>query len=438
MWDILLLVGLILLNGVFALSEIALVASRKARLTAMVEDEVPGAQTALALSEDPTRALSTIQVGITSIGVLSGIVGEAALASPVAEGLKSLGLAARTADVTGVVLVVVSVTYFSIVLGELVPKRLGQLAPETLACRVAGPLNALSVAAAPFVRLLSGSTSLLLKRLGADRTRPVSVTEDEVHALISEGEESGVFERSEREMVRNVLRLDDRQVSSLMVPRSEIEWVDLQDSREINIEKIRASQRSRMPVCAGGLEDVRGICTTRTLLQQLLSDGEVDFSDHLQSAVYVPESLTGMELLENFRQNDTPLALVVDEYGSVNGLVTPRDVLEALVGEFKPESPADAWVRRRDDGTLVLDGLIPVPELKDVLQIRRLPSGDAARYSTLSGMLMWQLGRLPREGDRTLWQGWRFEIIDMDGRRVDKVLVSRIAETGASVSEGPH
>lgn len=437
-FDVVVLFLLIGLNGWFALSEIALVTSRRVRLQVMEEERTQGASRAIALNADPTRALSTIQVGITSIGILSGIVGESALARPVAEWLKTLGLSAETASALGIVLVVVLVTYFSIVLGELVPKRIGQLAPERIACRVSGPIYMLSVAAAPFVHLLSMSTGRMLRLLGVREEQGASVTEEEIHALIDEGEESGVIETAERDMVRNVFRLDDRQVGSLMIPRADIEWIDLEDSPERNIEKIRTSARSRLPVCEGSLDNVKGFCSTRTLLQQMMDDGRADFGRNLAPISYVPESITGMELLEHFRRTDLPMALVVDEYGEVQGLVTPRDVLEAIVGEFKPERPGDAWVSRREDGSLLLDGVIPVPELKDVLHLKSVPDEEHGRYNTLAGVMMWLLGRVPREGDVAEWQGWRLEILDMDGRRVDKVLASRVEKSDGDLEDNGH
>ena len=389
--DILLLLVLILLNGVFAMSEISVVTSRRARLQKLLDEKTTGAQRAQELNADPTRALSTIQVGITSIGILSGIVGESALAQPVAAGLISLGVNPETAKGIGVVIVVVLITYFSIVLGELVPKRIGQMSPERIACRIAPPIHFLSVVA-------------------------------------EEGQESGVSETAERDRVRNVFRLDDRQVASLMTPRADISWINVEDPVEENIERIRTSRRSRLPVCEGSLDNVKGVCSTRTLLQQILETGRPDFSSHLSPVNYVPESLTGMELLEHFRKTDVPLALVVDEYGEVMGLVTPRDVLEAIAGEFKPEKPGDSWASRREDGSWRLDGIIPVPELKDVLNLKRVPEEEEGRYSTLAGMLMLLLGCLPREGDLVEWGGWRFEIVDMDGRRVDKVFAFELGE----------
>ena len=424
--DVLLLFLLICLNGVFSMSEIALVTSRKARLQVLSEKGNKGAQTAMRLQADPTWALSTIQVGITSIGILSGIVGEAALAGPMSEVLVSWGVPAETAKVLGVVTVVVFVTYFSIVLGELVPKRLGQSSPEPISSRVARPLNLLSVIMSPFVKLLSVSTKFIMKLLGLDDQKEGGVTEAEIHAIIDEGSQSGVIEESERDMVRNVFRLDDRQVGSLMTPRNDIEWIDLEDSREDNFKKVLTSSRSRLVVANGSLADVRGICTTRSLLQQFVENGKPNFMRNLSPVAYVPESISGMELLEHFKNTTVPLALVVDEYGEVVGLVTPRDLLEAIAGEFKPETNDEAWAIERGDGSWFLDGIIPIPELKDRLELKAVPEEELGRYNTLSGMMMLLLQRLPKTGDVVEWEGWKLEVADMDGRRIDKVLASRI------------
>ena len=425
-FNVLCLLVLILLNGAFAMSEIALVTSRKARLQVKIDEGNNGAKIALKLNEEPTRALSAIQVGITSIGILSGIVGEAALATPVADWLtQSFGVEANTARGLGLLLVVVVVTYFSIVLGELVPKRLGQMNPEGVACRIASPINILAIIMAPFVKLLSVSTDTLLRLTGKNTDEEPAVTEEEIHAMIEEGSEAGTIEEQERDMVRNVFRLDDRTIGTLMTPRSEVEWIDLQDDVKDNIRKLLTSKHSRLPVADGSLDDIKGFCSTRFLLQQIVEGGKVDFTHNIMPSVYVPESLTGLELLENFRENDVPLAIVVDEYGSVQGLVSPRDVLEAIAGEFK-NLQEDEWAVQRDDGSWLVDGMMPVPELKDQLDLKVLPKEDEGRYNTLAGMIMWMTGHLPKTGDVVTWDGWRFEVIDMDGRRIDKVLVSEI------------
>ncbi len=428
--EVLLLLGLILLNALFAMSEIALVTSRRARLQVLADQGDAGAATAMRLNEHPTRVLSTIQVGITSIGILSGIVGEAALAVPLGEWLIRAGVEVNFARYGALALVVVMVTYFSIVLGELVPKRLGQMNPEAIARRVALPIRGLSIIAKPFVRLLSASTDLLLRLLGVHNTNAQAVTEEEIHAIIDEGSESGVIDAQERAMVRNVFRLDDRQIGSLMTPRSDIEYIDLADPDDDNMKKVLSSEHSRLPVVRGGLSEILGIITTRRLLQQIADGGRADFTRDLQPVVYVPESLTGMELLDNFRASSAHLAVVVDEYGEIQGVVTPQDLLEAIAGEFKSHGTEDAWAVQRADGSWLLDGLIPIPELKDRLGLHAAPEEELGRYNTLSGMVMLLLGRVPRTADAVEWEGWRFEIVDMDSRRIDKVLALRLPEPG--------
>ncbi len=424
--EIAVLAALILVNGLFAMSEIALVTARRGRLQALVDSGDAGAAAAMALNEHPTRFLSTIQVGITSIGVLSGIVGEAALAPPLAHWLDSFQFVeTQTAGYLATGLVVLMVTYFAIVFGELVPKRIGQMTPEKIARLVARPIRGLATVANPFVKLLSISTDLLLRLLGARTTTDNAVTEEEIHALIEEGSESGVIDEQERAMVRNVFRLDDRQIASLMTPRSDIVYLDLDDSIDDNLRKVVESEHARFPVCRGTLREVQGVVSARTLLKQAVQGGKMDLTTAQQPAVFVPESLTGMELLDNFRASSSHVALVVDEYGEVQGLVTPQDLFEAIAGEFKTPSQEDAWAVQRKDGSWLLDGLIPVPELKDRLELDAVPEEDFGRYNTLSGMLMLLLGRVPHTADVVEWEGWRFEVVDMDQKRIDKVLATK-------------
>lgn len=426
--DVALLIFLIVVSGVFAMAEIGVVASRKARLQILSDNGDKRADTAWKLQNDPTKALSTVQVGITVIGILSGIVGQSALAKPVSQVLEGFGLSAEISASLGLLLVVVFVTYVSIVLGELVPKRLAQGNPEKTACFLAPTLNLLSILMGPFVKLLSVSTDLTLKLMGAGKLQEAPVTEEEIHAILEEGSESGVIEENERDMVRNIFRLDDRQVGSVMIPRVDIIWIDLEDSDESNLKKLLQSNRSRLIVGKGSLDDVKGICSTRQLLGELVSGGKANFEHNLIPVSYVPESLSVMELLEQFKLNDSPMALVVDEYGSVVGLVTPRDILEVIAGEFKPETTDDAWVLERQDGSLFLDGIIPIPELKDQLKIKEVPQEEEGRYNTLSGMMMVLLQRLPKVSDVVEWAGWRLEVTKMDGRRIDKVLASPLGE----------
>lgn len=423
--DVAILFGLILLNGFFAMSEIALVAARKARLQSLAQQGDHGAEVALRLGEDPTFFLSAVQIGITSIGVLNGIVGQAALSPPFSAWLQSLGVEEDIANPLAIGLVVVSITYFSIVLGELVPKRLGQMHPESIARLVATPMWWLAIITKPFVMLLSGSTRLLLNLLGAKDDGRSSVTEEDIHLLLSEGSEAGVIEAQEHQMVRNVFRLDDRQISSFMA-RSDVAYLDIERPLEENLALIQTSRYSRFPVVSGNWKEVLGVASTSRLLNQMLAGEPIDLTNNLRPAAFVPESLTGIELLENFKNSGSQLVFIIDEYGEIQGIVTLHDMMEAIMGEFKPQHQDDTWAVQRDDGSWLLDGLIPIPELKDRLDIRTVPEEDKGRYHTISGMLMLLLGRLPQEADHCEWEGWRLEVMDMDGTRIDKVLATRL------------
>jgi putative hemolysin len=437
--EIFLLILLIMLNGVFAMSEIALVAARRTRLARLMEDGDGAAGVALELHDEPTRFLSTIQIGITSIGILNGIVGEAVLAAPFAIRLQGLGLERESSEIAATVLVVVVITYVSIVIGELVPKRIGQFNPEGIAWLVARPIKFLALVTRPFVRLLSVSTDAILRLMGQRERADQGVTEEEIHAMIEEGSEAGVIEEQEREMVRNVFRLDERQIGSLMIPRADIVYLDITRPLEENQHWIVTSDHSRFPVCRGGLHDVLGLVNAKQLLNQKLRGDATDLASQLQPAVFVPESLTGMDLLGHFRASGTQMVLVVDEYGEVQGLVTLQDVLEAVTGEFKPRNQEDAWAVQRDDGSWLLDGLIPIPELKDRLGLKAVPDENKGRYHTLSGLIMWLLGRLPRTGDIGTWEDWKLEVVDLDGKRVDKVLATRLTPgptAGADAAAG--
>lgn len=425
--EILILFVLILLNGLFAMSELALVSARKARLQKLVDEGDKSAQAAVKLGEDPTRFLSTIQIGITSIGVLNGIVGEAALAAPLSIWLTSLGLPQPYNAYIATGLVVVTITYFSIVVGELVPKRIGQSHPETLARLVARPINWLAMATKPFVLLLSVSTRGLLKLLGVKESNMSAVTEEEIHAMLAEGTTSGVIESHEHTMLRNVFRLDDRQIGSLMVPRSDVVLLDLDLPFEVNMTRIEASDHARFPVVRGDWNKLAGVVNVRQWLTTALLGQQRELAQqHLQEPLFVPETITGMELLDNFRESGVQMAFVIDEYGEVQGIVTLKDLIEAITGEFNPRDPETSWAVQREDGSWLLDGHIPVPELKDRLNLDAVPDEDRGRYHTLSGMMMLLTGRLPRVAETVTWEDWRLEIVDMDGRTIDKVLATRI------------
>ena len=430
--EIIILIVLIVLNGIFAMSEIALVTARKARLSPRAAAGDKAAQAAIRLGEHPTRFLSAIQIGITSIGLLSGIFGESALAGPLSVWMQeSLGVPAAPAGMLATVVVVMAVTYLSIVVGELVPKRLGQLAPERMACLVARPMTALAKISAPFVLLLSWSTSLILRILGARPDESQAVTEEEIQAMIDESSEAGAIESRQRDMLRNIFRLDDRPANSIMVPRADVLFLDTQLSPQENLDVLKEFEHSWLPVCSGGLGNLLGVIRTNQALllcAESASDAET-FSRELTAQclppVFVPETLTSLELLKRFQEQRLHLVFIVDEYGTLQGIVTPRDILTALAGQI--DTPhEDSWAVQREDGSWLMDGGIPVPELKDRLGIQMLPAEDKGYYTILSGMFMYLTGRIPREGDHVTCQGWRFEVVDMDGNMIDKILAEKL------------
>ncbi len=425
--NIAILIALILLNGLFAMSEIALVTAKKSRLQRLAEDGDTASAIAMRLGEEPTQFLSTVQIGITAIGILNGIVGEAALAGPLAGMLHPLGLNPDASSMVATVIVVVGITYFSIVIGELVPKRIAQFHAEGIARFMARPVSMLALLSRPFVYLLSVSTDAILRLMGKKGLGSANLTEEDIHAMLAEGSQTGVIEKQEHEMVRNVFRLDDRQISSLMTPRNEIVYLDIEHPLDSSLQNLIRSDHSRFPVCRGGIHDLLGIITAKRLLKQHISGEPANISEYLQPCVFVPESLTGMKLLEQFRQSGVQMVFVVDEYGEILGLITLQDVLEALAGEFKPRDPEDVWAVLREDGSWLLDGLIPIPELKDRLELKTVPEERKGRYNTLSGMMMWLIGSVPRTGDVTQWERWRLEVVDLDGNRIDKVLASPLA-----------
>ncbi len=429
--EILLIVFLTLLNGVFAMSELALAASRKARLNAMAEEGDKGAQAALLLLGNPNQFLSTVQVGITSIGVLNGIVGEAAFSDGLAHWLQTFGVAEKAAAITATALVVTIITFTTIIFGELVPKRIGQLYPEVVSRWVSRPMLWLARAAGPFVKLLSGTTAAVLKILRIDTNASRAVTEEEITASLEEGVDAGLIEEHEHQMVQNVFGLDDRPLTSLMVPRAEVDWLDASYTVAQGLHKVAVDGAQRAhswyPVCHGSMDEVVG----KISLAHMLGLGQAatgTLEDYVTPASFVPETLSGMELLEQFRARVSRLVLVVDEYGVVQGLLTPHDLLEAITGELQPGAKTDAWATKRDDGSWLLDGMMPVSELKARLDVDELPLEDRGRYNTLAGLLMAVSGHLPDIGEKIVCEGWLFEVVDLDGKRVDKVLANRRSE----------
>ena len=426
--EVVLILFLILLNGILAMSEIAVVSSRKSRLQKLADDGSLGAKSALDLSNNPSGLLSTVQVGITTVGILSGAIGENALADPLASWFSQFVLLAPYARGLAFTLVVIGLTYFSVVVGELVPKRLGLLAPEVIASLIAPPMNMLARMAKPLVWLLSSSSSVLLKVLGAHHREDAPVTNDEINVLMEQGAEAGVFHESEQAIVSNVLRLDEQRIGAIMTHRNDIYVLDL-DLPENEIRTCLAeSAYTRIVVCRDGLDHIVGILRTADLLKMALAGEKLDVERFLRPPLYVPEGVTTTHLLESFRKARQQCALIVDEYGELQGLVTLTDVLTSIVGELpSSDVPEEQDIVERTDGSWLVDGGVAIERLKSFINIEHeLPGEDENAFNTLGGLVMYVLGRIPVVTDHFEVAGYRFEVVDMDKNRVDKVLLSRL------------
>lgn len=423
--EILIILLLILLNGVFAMSEMALVSARRARLAVMERKGVAGAATARRLAEDPQRFLPTVQIGITLVGVLTGVFGGARIAAHLELWLAHFPSLAAAAGTLSLAIVVVVTTYLTLVLGELVPKQLALRRPEQIAARLAGPIARMARVAGPVVWLLGRSSALVLGLFGMRRAAPQVVTEEELKALVAEGAQAGVLEAEERDMIERVLRLADKPVRAIMTPRTELAWIDRGDPLPDIVATLKSAPHSRFVVCDGSVDNVVGVVQAKDLLDRILDGGELSVAAVLRQAIVVPDTVTALDALERLKTDPLGMALVLDEYGSLEGVVTAADVLEAIVGE-----PTDVAEQAGDGGTagegaLVLDGLMPVDEVKARLLLPDLPAEGT--YHTLAGLLLALLRRVPRAGDRIVFAGWRFEVLEMDGRRVAKVRASREA-----------
>lgn len=429
--DIALLFALILLNGVFAMSEIAIVSSRKARLIGLADDGNRGAQAAVRLHEDPSNFFSTIQVGITSIGILSGAMGETALADPLAAWLAGFPLIEPYARTIALSIVVVGITYCSVVVGELVPKRLALLAPESIASLISRPMVLLALIARPLVVVLSVSSNTLLRLVGARRTEEPPITDEEINVLMGQGAEAGVFHQSEQQIVSNVLRLDEQRVGAIMTPRKDIFAVDLDDPEEDIRARIADSPYSRVLVCRDGVEHVLGVLQIGSLLKRSLAGITIDRASIealLTPPLYVPDTVSTAQLLENFRRTRKHLALLVDEYGDLQGLVTVNDVLAAIVGDISVEDINEAReIVQREDGSWLVDGSTSISKLKSVVGLdEELPGEESGGFHTVGGFVLHVLGRIPVPADYFEMPGLRIEVMDMDRNRIDKVLVQQI------------
>ena len=436
-FEVLVIILLLLANGMFAMSEMAVVSARKARLQQLAEEGNRGARAALTLTSEPNQFLATIQLGVTLIGILAGAFGGTTIAGGLGKRLSTVPIIAPYSHAVAVGLVVLAITYFSLVIGELVPKRLALGNAERIAARVAAPMRLLSTISSPAVRLLSLSTNVAIRLLGIKHVPPLPVTPEELKVLIEQGTETGVFEEAEQEMIEGVLRLDERQVGAFMTPRTQILWLDLEDPPEEIKRKIRQSHYSRFPVSKGSLDNVLGILRTRDLLTQNLAGKGLDLKPLLRPALFIPETISALKAMELLRERRVHLALVTDEYGGIQGVVTHHDILEAIVG-FIPSTgaPAEPRAVRRDDGSWLIDGLMDIDELKEILDLKKLPGEEHGGYHTVGGFIMSQTSNIPSAGQHFEWGDLRFEVVDMDGRRVDKVLVTPLQRDSLGVTEG--
>ncbi len=432
-FEILILLVLIIVNGVFSMSEMAIVSARKVRLQQLANQGNTSAQAALELADAPNHFLSTVQVGITLIGILTGAFGGATIADKLVGYLTLIPGLAPYSRAIAFGLVVVSITYLSLIFGELVPKRLALNNPERIASAVAIPMRMVAAIASPIVYLLSASTELVLRVLGIEQSTEPQVTEEEIKILIEQGTEAGTFEEAEQDMVERVFRLGDRPVNALMTPRPDIVWLDLEDSPEENRNKMMDSAHSRFPVCQGGLDNVLGVMYVTDLLARSLSGQPLDLTASLRQPIFVPESTRGLKVLELFKQTGIHMAAVVDEYGVIQGLVTLNDIMVEIVGDVPSVNQMEEpQAVQREDGSWLLDGMLPVDEFFEIFDMEELLE-HRGNYQTLGGFVITHLGRIPAAADHFEWEGMRFEVMDMDGNRVDKVLVVPVQKPEHSI-----
>lgn len=437
--DILIILGLILVNGIFAMSEIAIVTSKRIRLLKLAENGSRGAQAALDLSENPSRFFSTIQVGITLIGIFNGAYGEASLVERLTPEVALLPLIGEFAREIALGVVVVGITFGSLILGELVPKRIAMQYPETVASMIAAPMLWLSRLMGPFVKVLTGTTEFILRLLGMHHKKDDAVTEEEIAGMFREGTDAGLFEKTEHDIVSRALRLDDQRVASLMTPRLDVHFIDLEDTIEVNLAKIADSSYNRFPVCKGDISHVIGIVHAGSLFEQAIrgkSMDAVDIAAATRPPLFVPETISAMQLLETLKENRAELALVIDEYGEIEGIVTLSDVLGALVGDVSViDEHHEVDGVRREDGSWLIDGGVSFDRFRELLETEvRFPEESAGTYHTLAGFVMTFLGHIPQMADNFEWEGYRIEVIDMDRNRIDRLLITQLETPAGSAS----
>ncbi len=418
---------LIILNGLFAMTEIALVSVRKSRLEQKAEDGNKDAQIALELLESPNRFLSTVQVGISLVGVFAGAMGGASFAEKLAVLLDSIPVLKPYSYAISLVIVVLIITYFSLVFGELIPKRLALQSSEKIALASARPMRFLSKLVSPVVTLLANSTDLGLKAMRVKDSGEAPVSDEEIMMLLEQARETGSVQDMEQDMVESVFRLGDRRADAIMTPRVDLIWLDIQEPLDENIQTVLSSSHSLFPVGDGSLDEIIGIVRAKELVGRKLNGEEVQLRDIVIPPLFIPESMPALKVLELLKTPGNRAALVIDEYGGVQGMVTLSDVLQAIIGDVPvPGENYEPQVVEREDGSYLFDGQLQIDELKDILDLDELPEEEHAGFSTLGGFMMNQLGEIPSVGQHFEWAGLRFEVVDMDGRRVDKVLVQRI------------
>lgn len=434
--EILVIFVLILLNGFFSMSEIAIVSARKVRLEQRAEEGDSGAQNALLLAGSTSKFLSAVQIGITLVAMLTGAFGGATLAERLATELAKVPWISSAAPTLALIIVVLVTTYFSLVIGELIPKRIALNNPEKIAANVAGIMRFISKITAPLISLLSASTELGVRLLGIKPSGEPPITEEEIKVLIDQGTQVGVFAETEQDMVEGVFRLNERSINAIMTPRTEIVWLDVDDSIDEMIKTILASPYSRFPIARGSLDNVLGILKAKTLLEKVLANEPYNILDLLEKPLFIPENTPAVRVLEMEKEMGVHEALIIDEYGGVLGFVTLFDVLEAIIGELpRTDESSEPEIFQREDGSYLLDGLLPIDEFKDLFDLDHLPEEDKVGYQTVGGFVMNQLGSIPVAGQSFTCGDLEIEVLDMDGNRVDKVLVNRVQPPTLSVEE---
>jgi putative hemolysin len=423
--QIIIILVLLVINGLFAMSEIVIVSSRKTRLQQWINEGNAKAKKALDLAQEPTLFLSTVQAGITLISIMVGAIGEASLSGKLAEKLHCISFIAPYSTVISLVIVVIVITYLSLIIGELVPKRLGLYSPERLALALSPSLRLFSTVVSPLVKLLSASTDTILWSLrffGIRQPKEPPISQEEIKVMIEQGTAAGAFEEAEQDIIERVFSLNDQRVGRLMIPRSKIVWLDLNDDPSSIRVTLHANDFTRFPVCDGEIDKIVGVVHVKNLLDSCIASLPLDIKKHMRPPIFVPKQMPTLKVLELFKQSGMYLAIVIDEYGSISGLISLNDILEAIIGNISPlENPMEQHAIRRDDGSWLMDGILPIDRFKEITGKGHLP--DEEKYHTLGGFIMAQTGSVPKAGDHFQWEGLRVEVVDMDGNRIDKVLV---------------